>query len=86
MISVSWKSDSVTAGRTSALRPLVVRKPVLQVPNLTTSPRPKDGSTPSCTAKTRISRMPMRKVSRETPTSEIVRKKRLSQESRRRPV
>ena len=40
------------AGRISALRPEAVSRPVRQKPMRTTSPRPKEGSTPSFTAKT----------------------------------
>ena len=70
MISVIWKSDSVIAGRISAFRPLLVRSPVVHQPSATVSPRPNDGSQPRSTAKTRISRMPIRNVGRLTPTSE----------------
>ena len=52
MISVSWNSDRVIAGRISDLSPLSVRSPVRHQPMSTTSPRPKDGSHPSSTAKT----------------------------------
>ncbi len=86
MISVIWKSASVIAGRTSALRPESVRNPVVQPPICTTSPRPKDGSQPSTTAKIQISRMPVRKVGSETPIREPAMKRRESQLSGRRPV
>ncbi len=74
MISVSWKSASVTAGSVMWIQPFVVSSPVLHQPRLTTSPRPKLGNQPRCTANTRISRMPIRKVGKDTPNSEIVMK------------
>ena len=37
-----------------------------------TSPRPKLGSHLSCTAKNRMSRMPIRNVGNDTPSSETV--------------
>ena len=70
MMSVVWNSASVIDGRISDFHPLSVRSPVVHHPIATVSPRPKLGSQPSCTANTRISRMPMRKVGRLTPTSD----------------
>ena len=72
MISVSWNRPSVIDGRISALRPEMVRKPVVHQPICTVSPRPKDGSQCSITAKIRISRMPIRKVGSDTPSSDTV--------------
>jgi hypothetical protein len=72
MISVIWNSDSVITGRISAFNPDLVRSPVVHHPSATVSPRPNDGSQPSCTAKTRISRMPIRNEGRLTPTSDVV--------------
>ena len=69
---------SVMAGRIMADNPDAVKKPLLHQPICTTSPRPKDGSTLSQTANTRISRMPIRNVGSDTPISETVRKKRLA--------
>ncbi len=69
-MSVIWKSESVIAGRISAFNPLLVRSPVVHQPSATVSPLPNDGSQPSRTAKTRISRMPIRNVGRLTPMSE----------------
>ena len=74
MISVIWNSASVMAGMISASRPDLVRKPVVHQPSPTTSPRPKLGSQRSCTPKNRISRMPIRKVGREMPASEMAMK------------
>ena len=54
-------------GRISDLSPLTVRKPVVHQPRSTTSPRPKEGSQLSDTAKTRISTMPVTKVGVEMP-------------------
>ena len=82
MIRVNWNRPSVMEGSTSALRPLQVRKPVDHQPSFTVSPRPKEGSIPSQTAKTRISKMPIRKTGSETPIRLKVRKKRDSQELR----
>jgi hypothetical protein len=53
------------------LRPEAVRKPVLQKPICTVSPRPKLGSQPSSTANTQISSTPIRKVGSDTPISEL---------------
>ncbi len=72
MISVSWKTASVTAGSTMWCQPLAVRRPVVHQPICTVSPRPKLGNQPRPTANTRISRMPIRKVGSDTPSSEIV--------------
>jgi hypothetical protein len=85
-ISVIWKRPSVIEGRMSAFRPEGVRKPVDHQPIATVSPRPKDGSQPSCTEKMRISRMPMRKVGSETPMSEMASRTCDSHESRRSAV
>ncbi len=82
MISVIWNRPSVIAGRMRDFKPEAVSKPVVHQPIATVSPRPKEGSQPSKTANTRISRMPMRKVGRDTPTSEIARNTCASQESR----
>ena len=60
------------AGRTRCFQPSTVRKPVVHAPSATTSPRPKLGNTFSMTANTKISRMPIRKVGKETPSSEKV--------------
>ena len=49
--SVIWNSLSVIDGSTRALRPDAVSSPVRQKPRLTTSPRPKEGSTSSQTEK-----------------------------------
>ena len=68
MMRVTWKSPSMTAGNTSDLRPLQVRRPVVQPPRSTTSPRPKDGNQLSQTEKMSISRMPVTKVGTEIPT------------------
>ena len=81
-MSVSWNRPSVMEGRISALIPDQVRKPVLHQPSCTVSPRPKEGSQPSQTENTRISRMPMRKGGSETPTRLKVSMARLSQELR----
>jgi len=74
MISVIWNRPSVIAGSTSAFSPDAVRKPVLQNPSRTTSPRPNDGSTPSVTGNRKISRMPIRNVGSEMPISDTERK------------
>ena len=58
-------------GNINALRPEAVKNPVVQKPRSTTSPLPKDGSTPNITEKMYISIMPIIKVGRETPASEI---------------
>jgi hypothetical protein len=79
MMSVSWKSPSVMDGRIRAFRPVVVRNPVDHAPIIVVSPRPKEGSHPSHTAKMRMRKMPMRKVGSDTPMSETVRKTRESQ-------
>ena len=83
---VSWKSPRVMDGRIRAFRPVAVRKPVDHPPSIVVSPRPKDGSHPSHTAKMRMRKMPMRKVGNDTPMSETVRKTRESQLLRLRPV
>ena len=54
----------------SAFSPEVVSKPVDHEPTITVSPRPKEGSTPSHTAKMRMRKMPMRKLGSDTPMSE----------------
>ena len=54
------------------LRPDPVRNPVVHQPMAITSPRPKVGSQRRMTPKNRMSRMPMRKVGSDTPTSERV--------------
>ena len=86
MIKVIWNSESVIAGRISALSPLLVRKPVVHQPSATVSPRPNEGSQPRMTAKTRISRIPIRNVGSDTPISEIASSSCESQESRRSAV
>ena len=73
MISVSWNMPSVKAGIRIDFQPLAVSSPVVHQPRSTTSPRPKVGSRPSQTPKTRIRRMPMKKVGSEMPISEIAR-------------
>ncbi len=60
----------MTVGRTSDFRPETVRNPVLHHPRSTVSPRPKEGSHPSSTAKIQISSTPIRKVGSDTPMSE----------------
>ncbi|MNR18329.1 hypothetical protein D3C85_1350530 [compost metagenome] len=70
MIKVIWNSASVMAGMMSASHPDLVRNPVVHHPRLTTSPRPKLGSHRSCTPKTRMSRMPIRKVGSEMPAKD----------------
>ena len=72
MMSASWNTTPMMAGRIRCFRPSIVARPVVQGPKATTSPRPKLGSHLSVTAKPRISRIPIRKVGSETPTSEIV--------------
>ena len=72
MISVIWNRPSVRLGRTSALRPLAVSRPVVQPPSATVVPRPNEGSQPSQTEKIRISTMPTRNVGSATPTSERI--------------
>ena len=42
-MSVSWKADSVNAGRMRCISPSRVSSPVVQVPKDTTSPRPEAG-------------------------------------------
>ncbi len=73
-------------GRISAFRPDAVRSPVDHPATITVSPRPNEGSQPSCTEKIRINRMPMRKVGSETPMSEMASRKCENQESRRSAV
>ena len=70
----------------NGLIPEVVSIPVVQNPTFVTSPRPKDGSSPSHTAKMRMRKMPMRKLGSETPTSEVVSMAREIHESRRSAV
>ena len=82
MMSVTGKKPSVIAGRISAFSPEFVRKPVDHKPIFTVSPRPKDGSHPSHTAKMRMRKMPMRKLGSDTPTSDVVRSAREIHESR----
>ena len=53
-------------------QPSRVSRPVVHQPICTVSPRPKLGNQPRVTANTRISRMPIRKVGSETPSSESV--------------
>ena len=72
MINVSWKIASVIAGSTRWRQPSTLVIPVVQGPNATTSPRPKLGSHLSVTAKTRMRRMPIKKVGSETPIRETV--------------
>ena len=86
MMRVTWKSPSMTAGNTSDLRPLQVRRPVVQPPRSTTSPRPKDGNQLSQTEKMSISRMPVTKVGTEIPTSETTCKTWLTAPCRLSPV
>ena len=71
-MSVSWKIASVSAGRIMCSQPSSVNRPELHQPNCTVSPRPKLGSQPSQTEKIRISRMPIRKVGSDTPSSDTV--------------
>ena len=68
---------------TSDFRPDSVSSPVVQKPSVTTSPRPKDGSQPSRTEKTKMSKMPEMKLGTETPTTDIVISERASRRSRR---
>ncbi len=70
----------------SAFRPEAVRNPVDQKPTWTTSPRPKVGSHCSSTPKKRISRMPIRKVGKDTPIRETVKNSFERKPSRRSPV
>ena len=70
----------------SDLMPLQVARPVLHQPSATVSPRPNEGSQPSITENTRISRMPMRNVGSETPTSDSASIACDSHESRRSAV
>ena len=72
MIRVSWKMASVIAGRVMWCQPLAVISPELHQPICTTCPRPKLGNQPSVTENTRISKIPIRKVGSDTPSSEIV--------------
>ena len=65
---------SVTAGMATWCQPSTVSRPEDQPPHWTTSPRPKLGNQPSCTANTRISRMPIRKVGSDTPSSDSIMK------------
>ena len=74
MISVSWNTASVMAGSTMWCQPLRLSRPVVHQPRSSTSPRPKLGNHPSQTVNTRISRMPIRKVGNETPSSDRVMK------------
>ena len=52
MIRVSWIKPSVSTGIIRDSRPEGVSSPVDHQPNLTTSPRPNDGSQRSSTANT----------------------------------
>ena len=82
-MSVSGKKPSVIEGRISAFSPDVVSEARCSTgPICTVSPRPKDGSTPSHTAKMRMRKMPMRKLGSDTPTSEVVSTAREVHESR----
>ena len=60
------------AGRISDFRPEAVRRPVSQKPSFTVSPRPNDGSQPSSTENSQISKTPIRNVGSDTPMSEVV--------------
>ena len=64
---VSWNRPRVIEGRINAFSPDQVRKLVVHQPIWTVSPRPKDGSSRSHTANTRISRMPIKKVGSDMP-------------------
>ncbi len=55
---------------TSDFSPEAVSSPVDHQPSWTTSPRPKEGSQRSSTAKSQMRPMPMRKVGSDTPTSD----------------
>ncbi len=72
MISANWNTASVIAGSTRCFQPSNVSQPVDQPPSITTSPRPKLGNNLSITANTRISRMPIRNVGSDTPSSDNV--------------
>ena len=74
MISVIWNRPSVIDGRIRDFSPEAVSSPVVHQPIATVSPRPNEGSQPSRTANTRISRMPMRNVGSDTPISDTARK------------
>ena len=54
-----------------AFNPVTVKKPVDQKPKSTTSPLPKDGSTPKITAKRYIKSIPITNVGSDTPSNEI---------------
>ena len=69
---MSWNSDSVIAGRIRWRSPSIEVSPVVHQPIAVVSPRPYDGSQPSITANTRISRMPIRNVGSDTPSSDSV--------------
>ena len=86
MINVIGNSDNVTAGKTSARNPPVVRKPVVHQPIAVTSPRPYEGSHCSVTANMRINGMPIGKFGSDTPISDTVSKNCDSQLSRRSAV
>ena len=72
MISVSWNTASVIAGKIRWRQPSTVKRPLVQWPSATTSPRPKAGSQRRLAANTEISRIPIRKVGSDTPSSENV--------------
>ena len=72
MMSVSWKIASVMAGSVMWCQPLALSRPVDHQPSSVTGPRPKLGNQPSVTENTRISKMPIKKVGSDTPSSEIV--------------
>jgi len=72
MMSVSWNTASVTAGSTMWCQPSAVSSPLLHQPSATTSPRPKLGNQPSPTEKNKISRMPIKNVGSDTPSSDKV--------------
>jgi hypothetical protein len=62
----------VIDGSTRCFQPSTVSNPVDQLPQVTTSPRPKLGSIFSQTAKARISKMPIKNVGSDTPSSDNV--------------
>ena len=53
-------------------KPEAVKKPLVHQPISTTSPLPKVGSQRNMTPKNKISRIPIKNVGNDTPTSEIV--------------
>ena len=73
-------------GRMIALSPLIVKSPVDQPPSCTTAPRPNDGSQPSCTEKMYRSRIAIRNVGKDTPTSDRAMKSEDSADPRLRAV